>query len=77
MNAESTPARVHATVDVRRTQTPESRAESAFSDMARMARPHGENLTNAAMDRATIGATMSVSTWPGVNSEAVDAGTSG
>ena len=66
-NADSAPAKVQATVEVRRTHTPDRRAESAFSDMARMARPHGENLMNAATDSATIGATMSVSTSPGVN----------
>ena len=48
VNADSTPASVQATVEVRRTQTPDRRAESAFSDMARMARPHGEYLMNAA-----------------------------
>ena len=66
VKAESTPARVQARVEVRRTHTPESRAESAFSDMARMARPHGENRMKAARARATTGATMSVSTSPGV-----------
>ena len=38
--AESAPAMVHATVDVRRTQTPERRADSVFSAIARIARPH-------------------------------------
>ena len=60
--AESTPAMVHATVEVRRTQTPDSRADSVFSAMARMASPHGENRMNAARARVTIGATMRVST---------------
>ena len=39
---------VQATVEVRRTHTPDSRADSAFSAMARMASPHDENRTNAA-----------------------------
>ena len=67
VKAESTPASVQATVEVRRTHTPDSRAESAFSAMARMARPHGDHLTKAARAMATIGATIRVSTWPGVN----------
>ena len=33
---------VQAMVEARRTHTPDSRAESAFSDMARMASPQGE-----------------------------------
>ncbi len=65
VKAESTPARVQAMVEVRRTQTPERRAESAFSDIARMASPHGDHLTKAARARATTGATMRVSTSPG------------
>src|SRR5271166_3262200 len=65
VNAESTPARVQAMVEVRRIQTPESRAESAFSDIARMARPQGENLMKAARESATTGATIKVSTSPG------------
>ena len=40
VKAESAPATVQVRVDVRRIHTPESRAESAFSDMARMLRPH-------------------------------------
>ena len=40
MKADSAPATVQAKVEVRRTHTPDSRAESAFSDMARMASPH-------------------------------------
>ena len=48
VKADSTPASVQAMVEVRRTQTPDSRAESAFSAMARMARPHGDHLTKAA-----------------------------
>ncbi len=65
--ADSTPASVQVTVEVRRTQTPDSRAESAFSAMARMARPHGDHLTKAARPSATRGATTRVTTWPGVN----------
>src|SRR5271165_2619834 len=65
VKADSTPARVQAIVEVRRTQTPERRAESAFSDMARMARPQGLNLMKAARARATTGATIRVSTSPG------------
>lgn len=41
--------------------------DSAFSDMARMASPHLDHLTNAANATATMGATISVSTWPDVN----------
>ena len=66
VTADKPPAMVHATVDVRRTQTPESRADSEFSAEARMARPHGENRMNNARPSATIGATMSVRTSPGV-----------
>ena len=72
VKAESTPARVQATVEVRRTQTPDSRAESAFSDMARMASPQGENRMKAARARATTGATIRVSTSPGREDEAAD-----
>ena len=54
-------------MEVRRTHTPDSRAESAFSAMARMARPHGDHLMKAASPMATRGAATSVSTWPGVN----------
>ena len=63
--ADNAPARVQATVEVRRTQTPDSRADSEFSAEARMARPHGENRMNAASPSATIGATMRVTTSPG------------
>ena len=66
MKADSRPARIQATVEVRRTHTPDSRAESAFSAVARMARPQGDHWTNAARAMATSGATTSVSTWPGV-----------
>src|SRR2546426_11407514 len=37
--AASTPAIIHAAVDKRRTETPARRAESPFSDMARIASP--------------------------------------
>ena len=67
VKAESTPATVQATVEVRRTQTPERRAESAFSAMARMASPQRDHFTKTARAMATSGATMRVSTWPGVN----------
>ena len=67
VKAESTPATVQATVEVRRTHTPDSRAESAFSAMARMASPQRDHLTNTARATATIGATIRVITWPGVN----------
>src|SRR5579863_10297076 len=67
VNADNAPARVQATVDVRRTQTPESRADSEFSAEARMARPHGEKRMKAARPRATMGATMRVTTSPGPN----------
>ncbi len=67
VKADRTPARVHATVEVRRTHTPDRRAESAFSAMARMARPHGDHLMKAASPMATSGAAISVSTCPGVN----------
>ena len=65
--ADSTPAIVHATVEVRRTHTPDSRADSVFSAEARMASPQGENRMKAARPSATIGATMSVMTSPGGN----------
>ena len=39
---------VQATVEVRRTQIPDKRADSAFSAMARMARPHDEKRMKAA-----------------------------
>ena len=48
VKADRTPASVQAMVEVRRTHTPDSRAESAFSAMARMARPHGDHLMKAA-----------------------------
>ncbi len=67
VKADRTPASVQATVEVRRTQTPDSRAESAFSAMARMASPQGDHLTNAARAIATRGATTRVTTWPEVN----------
>ena len=67
VKADSTPATVQAMVEVRRTHTPDSRAESAFSAMARMARPHGDHLTSTASPMATIGAATRVITWPGVN----------
>ena len=66
MKAESAPATVQVSVDVRRIQTPESRAESAFSDMARMDSPHEVKRTARTSARVTIGATMSVSTSVGV-----------
>ena len=47
MKADSTPAMIQVTVEVRRTQTPDSRAESAFSAVARMASPQGENRMNS------------------------------
>ena len=65
VKAERTPAMVQAIVEARRTHTPDSRAESAFSDMARMASPHGEYRMKTAKAAATIGATMRVSTAPG------------
>src|SRR5580658_5464619 len=65
-NAERAPATIQVSVDVRRIHTPDSRAESAFSDMARMERPHGVVRTATARAMATIGATINVSTSPGV-----------
>ncbi len=65
VKAERAPARVQATVEVRRTQTPDSRADSVFSAEARMARPQWENRMNAARPRATTGATTRVTTSPG------------
>ena len=53
VNADSTPATVQAMVDVRRTHTPDRRAESAFSATARMARPQGDHLTKTASPMAT------------------------
>ncbi len=67
VKADSTPATVQATVEVRRTQMPDRRAESAFSAMARMASPQGDHLTKTARPMATMGATISVITSPGVN----------
>src|ERR1700683_1213436 len=64
---DNAPASVHATVEVRRTQTPESLAESAFSAIARIASPHGDQRTNAAIPMATIGAATSDTTSPGGN----------
>src|ERR1039458_9553388 len=66
-NPDSTPASVHATVEVRLTQTPESLAESAFSAMARIASPHGDHLTNAATPIAMRGAATSATISPGGN----------
>ena len=66
VKADSAPATVHVSVDVRRIQTPERRAESAFSDMARMARPHEVNRTASTRTSVTMGATMRVSTSVGV-----------
>src|SRR5580658_3685892 len=65
VKADSAPARVQATVDVRRTHTPDNRADSEFSAEARMARPQGENRMKAASPSATMGATMRVTTSPG------------
>ena len=62
MKADSAPATVHVIVDVRRIHTPERRAESAFSDMARMASPHEVIRTARTSASVTSGATMSVST---------------
>ena len=53
-------------MEVRRIHTPERRAESAFSDMARMLRPQLVERTATARATATIGATMRVSTSAGV-----------
>ena len=66
VKAESAPATTQVKVDVRRTHTPERRAESAFSDMARMDRPHGVQRTATTRARTTSGATMRVSTSAGV-----------
>ena len=66
VKAESAPATVQVRVEVRRIHTPESRAESAFSDMARMVRPQLVERTATASARATIGATMRVRTSAGV-----------
>ena len=62
VKAESAPATVQVTVEVRRIHTPERRAESAFSDMARMARPQEVKRTARTSAMVTSGATMRVST---------------
>ena len=67
VKADRSPASIHATFEVRRTQTPERRAESLFSVVARMARPQGDHRTKATRARATRGATIRASTSPGVN----------
>ncbi len=66
MNAESAPATVQVSVEVRRIHTPERRAESAFSDMARMARPQEVKRTASTRATVTMGATISVRTSVGV-----------
>ena len=66
LKAESAPAIVHVNVEVRRIHTPERRAESAFSDMARMDRPQLVERTATASAMATMGATIRVSTCAGV-----------
>ena len=66
LKAESAPATIQVKVDVRRTHTPERRAESAFSDMARMDRPHGVQRTATTSAITTSGATIRVSTSDGV-----------
>ena len=66
MKADSAPATVQVSVEVRRIHTPERRAESAFSDMARMDRPHEVKRTASTRTTVTMGATMSVSTSVGV-----------
>ena len=66
VKAESAPATVQVSVEVRRIHTPESRAESAFSDMARMVRPQLVVRTAIARTMATIGATIRVRTSAGV-----------
>ena len=67
VTADRAPANVQATVEVRRTQIPDSRADSAFSAMARMASPHDEKRMKAARARTTTGATIRVRTSPGEN----------
>src|ERR1700721_280359 len=64
VKADRTPATVQATVEVRRTHTPDSRADSAFSAMARMARPHDEKRMKAARAMTTTGATIRLMTSP-------------
>ena len=66
LKADNAPATVQVSVEVRRIQTPESRAESAFSDMARMERPQFVERTATARAMATSGATIMVSAWAGV-----------
>ncbi len=66
VKADRSPASIHATLEVRRTQMPDNLAESLFSVVARMARPHGDHRTNATRASATSGATTSASTCPGV-----------
>src|SRR6516162_7406485 len=66
VKADSAPATVQVSVEVRRIHTPERRAESAFSDMARMESPHGVSRTARTRAAVTMGATMSVSTSVGV-----------
>ena len=66
VKADSAPATVQVRVEVRRIHTPERRAESAFSDMARMASPHEVNRTASTRMIVTMGATISVSTSVGV-----------
>ncbi len=63
--AESTPAIVQAMVEVRPAHTPAVRADSAFSDIARIHRPHDEYRTISANPTATSGATTSVGKAPG------------
>src|ERR1700722_19068702 len=62
VKAESAPATVQVTVEVRRIHTPERRAESAFSHIARMARPQEVKRTARTRAMVTSGATMRVST---------------
>ena len=55
LKADSAPATVQVKVEVRRIQTPERRAESAFSDMARIERPQVVQLTATTSAMATTG----------------------
>ena len=66
VKADSAPATVHVSVEVRRIHTPERRAESAFSDMARMASPQEVKRTASTRTTVTMGATMRVRTSVGV-----------
>ena len=66
MKADSAPATVQVSVEVRRIHTPDRRAESAFSDIARMASPHEVKRTDSTRIAVTMGATMRVSTSVGV-----------